>query len=158
MLLLSPLQLKVASNSVLIKLFDKLIGILINAEWTASMYTGRAQTEYAGMIKNKKFIDAVHKFDIIEDWLNDFYMKFLNQSYIHLCEVVKLCLILSCGNARVESSFSINSDIIEKSLKKSSLVSQRMVYEGIMKKGGIMKADIPNEMIDYVGRSYRLYR
>ena len=158
MLLLSPLQLKVASNSVLIKLFDKLIGILINAEWTASMYTGRAQTEYADMIKNKKFIDIVHEFDIIEDWLNDFYMKFLNQSYIHLCEVVKLCLILSHGNARVESSFSINSDIIEKSLKKSSLVSQRMVYEGIMKKGGIMKADIPNEMIDYVGRSYRLYR
>ena len=158
MLLLSPLQLKVASNSVLIKLFDKLIGILINAEWTASMYTGRAQTEYADMIKNKKFIDIVHEFDIIEDWLNDFYMKFLNQSYIHLCEVVKLCLILSRGNARVESSFSINSDIIEKNLKKSSLVSQRMVYEGIMKKGGIMKADIPNEMIDYVGRSYRLYR
>ena len=141
----------------MIKLFDKLIGILINAEWTASMYTGRAQTEYADMIKNKKFIDVVHKFDIIEDWLNDFYMKFLNQSYIHLCEVVKLCLILSRGNARVESSFSINSDIIEKNLKKSSLVSQRMVYEGIMKKGGIMKADIPNEMIDYVGRSYRLY-
>ena len=156
--MLSPLQLKVASNSVLIKLFDKLIGILINAEWTASMYTGRAQTEYADMIKNKKFIDIVHEFDIIEDWLNDFYMKFLNQSYIHLCEVVKLCLILSRGNARVESSFSINSDIIEKNLKKSSLVSQRMVYEGIMKKGGIMKADIPNEMIDYVGRSYRLYR
>ena len=155
--MLSPLQLKVASNSVLIKLFDKLIGILINAEWTASMYTGRAQTEYADMIKNKKFIDIVHEFDIIEDWLNDFYMKFLNQSYIHLCEVVKLCLILSRGNARVESSFSINSDIIEKNLKKSSLVSQRMVYEGIMKKGGIMKADIPNEMIDYVGRSYRLY-
>ena len=156
--MLSPLQLKVASNSVLIKLFDKLIGILINAEWTASMYTGRAQTEYADMIKNKKFIDVVHEFDIIEDWLNDFYMKFLNQSYIHLCEVVKLCLILSRGNARVESSFSIKSDIIEKNLKKSSLVSQRMVYEGIMKKGGIMKADIPNEMIDYVGRSYRLYR
>ena len=156
--MLSPLQLKVASNSVLIKLFDKLIGVLINAEWTASMYTGRAQTEYADMIKNKKFIDVVHEFDIIEDWLNDFYMKFLNQSYIHLCEVVKLCLILSRGNARVESSFSIKSDIIEKNLKKSSLVSQRMVYEGIMKKGGIMKADIPNEMIDYVGRSYRLYR
>ena len=132
--MVSPLQLKVASNSVLIKLFDKLIGILINAEWTASMYTGRAQTEYADMIKNKKFIDVVHEFDIIEDWLNDFYMKFLNQSYIHLCEVVKLCLILSRGNARVESSFSINSDIIEKNLKKSSLVSQRMVYEGIMKK------------------------
>ena len=156
--MLSPLQLKVVSNSVLIKLFDKLIGILINAEWTASMYTGRAQTEYADMIKNKKFIDIVHEFDIIEDWLNDFYMKFLNQSYIHVCEVVKLCLILSRGNARVESSFSIKSDIIEKNLKKSSLVSQRMVYEGIMKKGGIMKADIPNEMIDYVGRSYRLYR
>ena len=67
-----------------------------------------------------------------------------------------MCLILSHGNARVESDFSINPEIIENNLKESSLVSQRMVYEGIMKEGGIMKVVIYNAMIDYVGKSNQL--
>ena len=33
-----------------------------------------------------------------------------------------------------------------------------MVFEGIMKEGGIMKVDVSNEMIDYVGRSHQLYQ
>ena len=85
-------------------------------------------------------------------------MKIVNQSHIHLCEEVRLCLILLHGNARVESGFSINSEIIENNLKESSLVSQRMLYEGLMKDGEIMKVDIRNKMIDYVGRSHRLYQ
>ena len=85
-------------------------------------------------------------------------MKILSQSHIGLCEAVKLCLILSLGNARVESGFSVNSEITENNPKESELVSQRMVYEGIMKEGRIIKADISNEMIDYVGRSHRLYQ
>ena len=78
-------------------------------------------------------------------------MKILNQSHIHLCEVVNMCLILTHENARVESIFSINLEIIENNLKEFSLVSQRIVYEGIiMKEGRIMKVDISNEMIDYI--------
>ena len=76
-------------------------------------------------------------------------MKILSQSHIGLCEAVKLCLILSLGNARVESGFSVNSEITENNPKESELVSQRMVK---------IKADISNEMIDYVGRSHRLYQ
>ena len=78
-------------------------------------------------------------------------MKILNQSHIHLCEVVNMCLILTHENARVESIFSINLEIIENNLKEFSLVSQRIVYEGIMKEVRIMKVDISNEMIDYIG-------
>ena len=48
--------------------------------------------------------------------------------------------------------------IIENNLKESSLVSQRMVYNGIMKAGGIMKIDISNEIFDFVGRLHRLYQ
>ena len=49
-------------------------------------------------------------------------------------------------------------DVHKFDVKESSLVLKRMVYEGIMKEGGIMKADISNEMIDYIGRSHRLYQ
>lgn len=50
------------------------------------------------------------------------------------------------------TGFSVNSETIENNLKESSLVLQRMVYEGIMKEGEIMKANISNEVFDYVGR------
>ena len=95
----------------------KLLEILMKAGWISSVYADRAQTKYADTIKNKKIIDVVHKFDIIEDRLDDFYMRSLNQLQIHLCEAAKLCLILSHGNARVESGFSINSKIIKNNLK-----------------------------------------
>lgn len=73
---------------------------------------------------------------------------------------MKLSLILSNQNARSESRFSINSEIIENSLKEFSQVSQRMVYEGVMKEGGIKKVDISNEMIILVGhiRSIKKHR
>ena len=105
------------------------------------------------MISNKKNIDVVHIFDIIKDRLDNFYVKILNQSHIHLYEVVKLCLILSYEKARVESGFSIDSEIIGNNLQECSLVLLRTVYEGIMKEGGIMKVHISNEMIDYVSRT-----
>lgn len=34
--------------------------------------------QYANMIKNKAIINVVHKFYIIKDWLDDFYLKILN--------------------------------------------------------------------------------
>ena len=41
---------------------------------------------------------------------------------------------------------------------ESSLFSKRMVYEGIMKEGEIIKVDITNKMIDYIDRSHQLYQ
>ena len=49
--------------------------------------------------------------------MNGFYIKILDKSHNYLYEVVKLCLILSYGNARAESGFTINSEIIENILK-----------------------------------------
>ena len=57
------------------------------------------------MIENRKIIDIVHKFDIIKDRLGNFCMKILNQSHIHLCEVVKLCLVLSHSECKGRTLF-----------------------------------------------------
>ena len=51
---LSPLQIKVASTSVLVKLIVKLLEVLVNVGWISSAYVDRSQTEYADMIKDKK--------------------------------------------------------------------------------------------------------
>ena len=45
--------------------------------------------------------------------------------------IVCLCLILSHGNARVESGFSINENQLQVNVKESSIVLQHLAYEGI---------------------------
>ena len=51
-------------------------------------------------------------------------------------------MILSHGNARVEAGFSINEQILEVNTKESSVVNQRIVYEGILNEGGIMLSNM----------------
>ena len=75
-----------------------------------------------------------------------------------LKEVVKVCLILSHGNVRVESGFSINQLILDVNMKEQSLVSQRIVYEGVMNKGGPIKADISSNIIKSVRLASNRYQ
>ena len=80
-------------------------------------------------------------------------MEVFNEWHNHLYEVIKLWLNLSHENVKVsKSGFSVYSEITENNLKELSVVSQRIVYEGIMKEGRLMKVRISNEIIDYVGR------
>lgn len=81
---LSPLQIKVAMDSGLVKLFDKLIEILVNLGWISSIYVDRAQTDYLDMTKNEKITNIVHKLEIIKDQLVIFYMKILDNPHINL--------------------------------------------------------------------------
>ena len=46
---------------------------------------------------------------------------------------VKSILILSCGNASVESSFSINKDLITVNMLVKSIVSQKVLYDAILR-------------------------
>ena len=68
-------------DSGLVKLFDKLIEILVNVGW---IYVDRAQTDYLDMTKNEKFTNIVHKLEIIKDQLVIFYMKILDNPHINL--------------------------------------------------------------------------
>jgi len=51
---------------------------------------------------------------------------------------VKLVLMLSLGNASVESGFSVNSDILVDNLHKESLVVRRILYDTIQTGDGTM--------------------
>jgi hypothetical protein len=61
-----------------------------------------------------------------------------------------LVLILSHGNAAVESGFSINKDMLVENLMEDSLIGQRMVYDGIQKAGGVLSVNIDKNMIHSV--------
>ena len=91
--------------------------------------------------KTKKNVDVVDKYDVAKDRINNFYMKAFNEWHNHLYEVESF-FVVKHENTRVECGFSIYSEII---------VSQTIVYEGIIKEVGLMKVKISNEMIMLVG-------
>ena len=86
-------------------------------------------------------MEQMRKFDVNKDRADEFYMNIFSDvlPLAELKEVVKVCLILSHGNASVESGFSINQLILDVNMKEQSLVTQRIVYEGVMNEGALSK-------------------
>ena len=67
-------------------------------------------------------------------------------------------LILSDGNASVESGFSINNDILSENMLEESIVSQRIVYKGVHKAGSAEDVEITPELLKAVKASHRTYK
>lgn len=71
------------------------------------------------------------------DRLDVFFSEYMetNADYADLWKVIKFCLILSHGQAFVESGFSINKDMIAENQLEDSLVARRIVYHGVKDAG-----------------------
>ena len=105
-------------------------------------------------------MEKMEQFGIRKDRVDEFYVTIFSVilNFLVLEEVVKLCIILSHGIARVESGFSVNELLLDVNMKNQSLVAQRIVYEEVMKEGGPIKADIDNVMMKPFKRSNRRYK
>ena len=66
--------------------------------------------------------------------INTLYTELL-KTHIELREVMKIVLILSHENARVEAGVSINEDISENMIKEEVLVAHRIVYDCVVNSG-----------------------
>ena len=126
-----------------IKEIDKLLEILVTKAWLSSVSADKSQ--YRKIIEDKAFFKRCSEFNMFESRLDDIFMEALDNTSTDLIAVVKLCLILSHGNARVESGFSINKQILQENMKDLTIIAQRHVYEGIIA-GGISKVDINSSM------------
>ena len=99
------------------------------------------------------------EFDMYKSRLDDFMVSILSdkEDLAVLYEVIQMVLILSHGNAQVESGFSINGDILSENLQEESVVAQRQVYDGIHNQGGVLNVDITKEMMRSVRVSHSRY-
>ena len=118
----------------------------------------RAQSEYRIFIKDRNVMNKMSSFDISSDQVDQLCFSLINNERKNLYEVIKLCMILSHGNARVEAGFSINEQILEVNMKESSVVNQRIAYEGILNEGGILKVKVDSTMLKYVKQSANEYQ
>ena len=92
----------------------------------------------------------------MDERLDVFYMSRLS-GHIELREVVKLLMILSHGNTRVESGFSTYEEMLVENMSEGSLVARRMVFDGVMNEGGISNVDINRKMSKFVNKAHSEY-
>ena len=78
------------------------------------------------------------------------------KTHIELREVVKIVLILSHGNARVEAGVSINKDMSE-NMSEEALVTHRIVYDSVVNSGRLENAKVDKEMMKYVDKAHSQY-
>ena len=150
---LSLIQISTVGDVTLKKRFDKYLELLCESKWITATIADRAKQQYAEFIMKKSVLEKLNEFDINHDRLHTFYMSLfssLNLDMNALLDVVKITLILSHGQGRVESGFSINEQVLVENLQEDSIVAQRMVYEGILQEGGASKVDLNRIMLKYV--------
>ena len=81
------------------KSFDKLLENLVEENWISCVSADRCQKQYRKFIVDKEFIVRCKKLD-------EFFIEVFISGNVNLREVVKLCLILFHGNARIEFDFT----------------------------------------------------
>ena len=87
-----------------------------------------------------------------------FYMSRLSRDVeLRKVVIVKLAMILSHGNAHVESGFSANEEILVENMSEGSLVARIMVFNGIMNEGGISNVDVNRKMLKFVNNAHSEY-
>nr|CAD7427210.1 unnamed protein product [Timema monikensis] len=91
--------------------------------------------------------------------LDTIYGSFLigEANYKHLWEVIKICLVLSHGNATVEGGFSVNKSLLVENMHEKTVTAQRHIHDEIQEAGGIKNIHISKKMLDYVRGAWKHY-
>ena len=156
---LSPIEISVLKPDSLKHRFNCLVQSLFDGGWVSSSAAEKAEKQYSGLIKNEDFLKEAKSYNVIDDRIDTFYARILDSGdTIDLQNVVRMILILSHGNARVESGFSVNDDIIMTNMLEETIISQRMVYEAVHNAGGAQKVEITPELVKMVRNLYKCYK
>ena len=107
--------------------------------------------------KHKEHFDTFNR----EQNLDIFYSKIFagNEKFAPLWKVVKVVLILSHGNAAVESGFPVNKELLVENMEEETIVAQRVVFDAIGVAGmDVTEVDISDKMIGCVRKSHSVYQ
>ena len=105
-------------------------------------------------------VTNVHKFDWNKERLDVFDHKAIGskEEFKEIWGVFLIVFILSHGNARVESGFSVNADMLVENLKEESLIAQCRVYNSMVASEGVLNVNIISGMLTYARQSHSRYQ
>ena len=79
-----------------------------------------------------EFEDSFASFSMQTDRLDSLFVRVApEKEYPQLWELLRIVFILSHGQADVERGFSINKDVIRTNMVEKTIVTHRIVYEGV---------------------------
>ena len=135
------------------KLFERLLGCLIDAKRVYEVDADSLKKEYSSFItevvhRNAATLLLFQKYDKVKDERIDLFLaSYLKESpYKKLWELVKCLLVHSHGQAGVERGVSVNSEIMAYNFKEKSVVALRVIYDHIQRSGGILNVKIDQEL------------
>ena len=102
----------------------------------------KSKKEYKNLLLDNGFLKAAKDFSISDRVDGCSKQHFKNDSVFH--KSLKLILILSHGNGRVEGGFSINESIILNGMgmKEHTVIAQRTVHDWILHSGKRLSRDL----------------
>ena len=112
----------------------ELILILYEAGRLRGASGDRTKAQFTSLYALAETSQDCKSWDARKDCLDQFYHKVFDPESKELKEVVKLVLILSHGNAKVESGVSVNGDLLVENMNEDSIVAQRVVYDELRAK------------------------
>lgn len=142
-----------------LKRAENLLHVLYENNWINSVVADKAKMLYKKLFNSKGiWKESFMNYSNSAICLNHFYKGILNNSdFLELWKVAKLGLILSHGNATVESGFSINKDMLVENLHENSLVVLRTVYDSIKSSDGVLNISVTSDMLRYARSARSTY-
>lgn len=137
--------------------FKSLLQLLHDKQILSSSIAEKAINQFSQFTID--YLDKCREFSETMSRLDEFYRDILQskQEFFELYEVIKYILILSHGNASVESGFSINKQILVENMQEESVIAQRQIYDAVLAVGGVLNITINQKMRNYVKSSYNKY-
>ena len=105
-------------------------------------------------IGTEKFSGFNPNKDRVDEFLSE---AMCEDGYHKLLEVVKICLVLSHGQATVERGFSINKEVETENLKEQSITAQRLICDYVKSVGGVLKVKITKELLQSASLARQKY-
>ena len=139
----------------------KLVEVLYEAGHISAITADKSKEQFTALCSkasndlNAKFSGFVRA----EHRLDKFYYDLIGNDveFSELFAVLQIVLILSHGNASVESGFSINKQFLVENLHEESLVAQRIVHDHINAVGGLQSVNIDKSLLQFVKGSHHKY-
>ena len=123
---LSPIEMSSINHKILAAWFESLVTELHQSSWITSLEAERAERQYKELLENKDAMKEMKLFEM-KDRVDTFLSKILGRESPDLTKVIRIILIMSHGNASVESGFSVNGDIILPNMLEETIVAQIIV-------------------------------
>lgn len=118
------------------------------------------KTQFHEFCSDESINEKIDIFSFNNDRLDVFYTDLIGKrdDMRQLFNVLKMMLILSHGNASVESGFSVNKDVLVENLEELSLISQRMVYDTVRHYGGALTVEFTSDLMKSARSARTRYR